>query len=603
MLKSGMLLRSTKIERYYVATTGNDSTGDGTASAPWRSIDKALSTINIAGNAEIIVAAGTYAENTSGSGGLQLSRTFTNMVYVRPESGAAVTIQSNGTGGGYAILVATGAKNVRFSDVTIENNGDLYTILFANNGTGISKLWFTRCTISNNAAGGIAVLMLNNEADACRFDTCTVTASGSGNTAAMSVNGRAAGSQYVSNLSLVNCTMSGAQYALRLPNEGWVRDLLIDGGSYTATGLGTGAAIGLKGAAATGPMMNITLQGVTVGGNGRGINLGAAALSSPITNLQIVNCTVNTTANKQAGVLLGRAITGCLVSGGSYTGGETGTGYGGVYMSGPECTDLQVINATIASAAPDPVTNRVLALGVEGTDGVIVRGCSFSGDGRAIAIQDGTIDVLIEDCTSTAEDMFVRVGHDNTTAYSNHDVTVRNNTATSLLTAAVVVGVGAWNITVEDNVLAGGPSIFRFRGHATNDNIVVQRNTCSRNALFSGTESAALECFGMRNVQFLDNVVTSDLAAMIKLNLQDVLTNQNNTITGNTFNQAGDKVFDWATANDGNNNAVDSNVYRLTSGATVGDVRGTAGITTLAGLQAAWAGYTNATNDANSAVT
>lgn len=46
---------------YYVATTGNDSTGDGTVGNPYRTVDKAITTI--ASGDRIIVRGGTYTEN------------------------------------------------------------------------------------------------------------------------------------------------------------------------------------------------------------------------------------------------------------------------------------------------------------------------------------------------------------------------------------------------------------------------------------------------------------------------------------------------------------------------------------------------------------
>jgi len=58
---------------YYVAPTGNDSTGNGTSGTPWRSIWKAVEAANTSGSpAKIVVTAGDYNRNysfTYGSGG------------------------------------------------------------------------------------------------------------------------------------------------------------------------------------------------------------------------------------------------------------------------------------------------------------------------------------------------------------------------------------------------------------------------------------------------------------------------------------------------------------------------------------------------------
>lgn len=75
----------------YVATTGNDTTGNGTAAAPFKTITKALSVIpkNLAGkNASITIGAGTYPEAVTVSGFSGGSLTLTGV------TNAAITINS-----------------------------------------------------------------------------------------------------------------------------------------------------------------------------------------------------------------------------------------------------------------------------------------------------------------------------------------------------------------------------------------------------------------------------------------------------------------------------------------------------------------------------
>ncbi len=46
---------------YYISTTGNDATGNGTSASPWRTLYKATSTVRTAGDI-IHVNPGTYVE-------------------------------------------------------------------------------------------------------------------------------------------------------------------------------------------------------------------------------------------------------------------------------------------------------------------------------------------------------------------------------------------------------------------------------------------------------------------------------------------------------------------------------------------------------------
>lgn len=77
------------------------------------------------------------------------------------------------------------------------------------------------------------------------------------------------------------------------------------------------------------------------------------------------------------------------------------------------------------------------------------------------------------------------------------------------------------------------------------------------------------------------------------------------TLTGNTLTATGSAYcLEWGdAAEDAGGGVCDANTYdHSASSGNVGTVRGTAGITTLAGLQAAWSGYDTPGNDANSTV-
>jgi parallel beta-helix repeat protein len=101
---------------YYVRKTGNDSTGDGSTGSPWLTINKAITTVSLAGGHTILVGAGEYAE-TSGSGYLNFARTFLNWVEIAPESGLQdVIIHGDGTGNRSIVLNET-SQYIKFTNI------------------------------------------------------------------------------------------------------------------------------------------------------------------------------------------------------------------------------------------------------------------------------------------------------------------------------------------------------------------------------------------------------------------------------------------------------------------------------------------------------
>ena len=63
--------RDAWLHTIYVATTGNDTTGNGSRVNPYASLTKAMTVA--AGGDGILLADGTYAENTSASGALRFN--------------------------------------------------------------------------------------------------------------------------------------------------------------------------------------------------------------------------------------------------------------------------------------------------------------------------------------------------------------------------------------------------------------------------------------------------------------------------------------------------------------------------------------------------
>lgn len=144
----GSLVNSTEVFSpqvgdLHVATSGNDSTGDGTETHPFRTLHKALTTTSSTGGITIWLAAGTYEEN-SGSGYLQLNaKAFTNRVTIRAKPREAVTVTH--ASGIYVMRFDGVCSNLTFQGIRLRGRPGL-TAYVTNPGAGsISGFRFIEC--------------------------------------------------------------------------------------------------------------------------------------------------------------------------------------------------------------------------------------------------------------------------------------------------------------------------------------------------------------------------------------------------------------------------------------------------------------------------
>jgi hypothetical protein len=93
--------------RYYVATNGSDSGGDGSESKPWKTLSVAVSKVKDEG-IEIIVRAGTY------SGEVSINRKFTKPASIRSEQPYQAKLQHN-----HAVVQIADARNVELGGFDI----------------------------------------------------------------------------------------------------------------------------------------------------------------------------------------------------------------------------------------------------------------------------------------------------------------------------------------------------------------------------------------------------------------------------------------------------------------------------------------------------
>lgn len=577
---------------YYVRKTGNDTTGDGSDALPWLTIQKAANTISAAGGHTVMIGAGTYAEDGA-QDALRFATTWLSTVTFRPETGAAVTITGVGTGGA-SIIFASGVHNVTLDGIgaggaslAVNLAGtDLYNVQSI--GTSdVVGITLKNLAMTNGANSSVGIYFGNGTQTGITVENVTVTATGTASSG-MAFYGAAAG--LLSDVTLTDCTVTAVGWAVNLLNNGKIDGLTITGGSYTTTGA-SGVAIGRAGSLFTQVVENVSISGATIGGAGQGIEIGGS-VGAHMANVLLSANSVDTSAAQKPAVIIGGYVDGLTVTGGSYVGSDV-LGKGGLYVMGPGVTDVDISGATFTAVSPGEI-----ALGIEGSDGVVVDGCTLTGDGRGIVIQGNTVNATITNNRADVEDPALRIGADSSADNNNDNITARGNVLLSSASAGLIVGSGATNVLVEDNVIQGGGAIARFRGHADNAAITIRNNLFVDHPTPGLAPVTATQWYGVRNVTFTGNTIISGMPSLFKNYIQDALVNQSNTVQGNRFSLRGSAtVYDWATAANGTGNVFDANIFSLCGGGRYGIVLADSDVQSLAELRVAWDGYGAGTND------
>ena len=318
--------------QYYVATTGNDSTGDGSVNNPWLTISKALATVAIDKPATINVAAGTYAENTVSSGYLNLTRVFTQWIRIRGLGAVTIT---NASGTTYCVRYNGGTK-VAFHDVTIEPSTAITNATVEFTSATAHEAEFNSCTV-NNVVFSFRVSSLANVT--ITFNSCTMQkktgAAGTvflGFVALMNTTGSL-------NVVFNNCTViaqsnsvtAGAVDIGRVPSTSPVVNATINGGTFSNTG-GYGVQI-------SGGTLNISGATITTTTSGLpALVFGDDAVSTVVTNGSATGCIL--TSNNSHSLLLGGGATNVVCSDLTINAGD----YSLVFK---ECNGCTVTNSTI----------------------------------------------------------------------------------------------------------------------------------------------------------------------------------------------------------------------------------------------------------------
>jgi lysophospholipase L1-like esterase len=136
---------------HHVSTAGNDTTGDGSSGAPWRTLWKALHELD-GTTATVLVEAGNYYTEGVGGGFIDLAgETLTfianGQVNLRVNSACTYSYAWGMTGAGGGTLHFKGKF---LFDVALDENGDATVKYLIGGNRSIQKFLFTECEFNGN---------------------------------------------------------------------------------------------------------------------------------------------------------------------------------------------------------------------------------------------------------------------------------------------------------------------------------------------------------------------------------------------------------------------------------------------------------------------
>lgn len=247
--------------RYIDPINGNDTTGDGSSALPWKTIQKAVNTIDIGVHTEIKLRTGTYTEPANGH--LWISRAIDASIF--PDTDHSPVIANSDAN--YCVFMSSGAgaANVELLNLTLSPAG----------ATGVGTAYVTtstgtmavrNCTITapgNGVRFGAGTMIVED---------CTIQAGG---TAAVMMTGANCVSATVTGNTITCPATSRGVYIPDYVPAFTVEDNTITHSGATAN---TGIELGVDGTSNPNPIGTGTCQGnrvlFTGAGHSHGITLG-----------------------------------------------------------------------------------------------------------------------------------------------------------------------------------------------------------------------------------------------------------------------------------------------------------------------------------------
>ncbi len=160
---------------YYVATTGSDTTGDGSIGNPWQTITKGESMLSPGDTLNI--RAGTYNEQVIINCGSDAGSWITIQNYQDEE----VIIDGTGKSGEYdgVVRISNGAKYVRFTDITVKDSEHQAIYIYQSTAGTVKYIRVDNCTLYNCESSGIYVYSSIDGPSNCvkyiEIDNCSIT--------------------------------------------------------------------------------------------------------------------------------------------------------------------------------------------------------------------------------------------------------------------------------------------------------------------------------------------------------------------------------------------------------------------------------------------
>lgn len=209
---------------YYLATTGSDTTGDGTSGNPWYSINKAIShlqnyRIDPSVGCTIHLAAGTYSyteqQDLSHPNGQYLSiqgaglatttirSTTSTIMYLNSgcelESLQLFKIDQASPGGTVTALSLVEGSHIRYCNIDITN---IYIGIRVNR---YAKIYLSSCTITDFSTG------IDAQSKMCNVEvySCTITGNAASYSTPKGIYIRYGSKLHMFNTSLTNCEVGG----------------------------------------------------------------------------------------------------------------------------------------------------------------------------------------------------------------------------------------------------------------------------------------------------------------------------------------------------------------------------------------------------------
>lgn len=293
---------------YYVATTGNDTSGDGSRDAPWATIAKAIA--SVASGDTVRIFDGTYAESTSGAGYLNLNRVFTAWTTFESESGEAEGVLIQGASDA-SLNVFTNADNAYFRFRNVTFSPRLATNVSAFRVSRTQRMHLQGCRLlapTSNAATRYGFFGVSGSAqtiDHVTLEDCYLSVEGNSNAYGAFFQGQESISGLCTNLKLLNVEAHGSLAAVAIVGDS--TDWEIEGGRYEGIG-----ALGLRlGQDSETPIGTVTgeIDGATIStgnGTGHGLLIGCGCLDVVVRNADITGADYAVVLKESAGHLLRR---------------------------------------------------------------------------------------------------------------------------------------------------------------------------------------------------------------------------------------------------------------------------------------------------------